>query len=325
MKKALLLISLIGLIACNSPQKKSIFEPLTLDELKVLIKKDTIFEYGYKQILYIRDTVLKTEIDRVKWADLTYGRINKYLKFAADTSYFKPFEEQFKKDWKKKYGHYLTKVDSVSDYWKKFKVDNSLNNYVKIELVEIHKKYYEYIGGIENINLGFRLTPLKGPIEQLRFGYRIEAKIDEKPEISGFPSLLSKLDYFWCRKSDPFSRPTIAYWEVDYKNENILEYRDLQTFNRDYNIIIEVDQIRKDGKNLSNDDLNIPKSVEYYWENDDFVFLKELYIKDIVKEVLGKEYLPEYEYVNQKTDSILKKKDELCFNFLKIPIDELMK
>ncbi len=325
MKNVLIIISLIGLIGCNSPQKKSIFEPLTLDELKTFIKKDTIFEYGYKRIQYIRDTVLKTDIDRVKWADLTYGRINKYLKFAVDSTYFKPLEKQFKSDWNEKFGQYLPKVDSISDYWKKYKTENSLNNYVKIELVEIHKKNYEYIGGIENIDLGFRLTPLKGPIEQLRFGYKIEAKIDETSEQSEFAGLLSRLDYSWCKKSDPFSRPTVSYWEVNYKNEKLLEYRDLPTIKRDYNILIEVDEIRKDGKNLSTDDLKIPKSVEYYWENQNFEFLKELYIKDIVLEFLNKNYKTEFEYVNQKTDSILKKKDDLCFNFFRIPTDELTK
>jgi hypothetical protein len=166
---------------------------------------------------------------------------------------------------------------------------------------------------------------LKGPIQQIRFGFRIEAKIDEVKEGTDFLSSLSVFDYSWCKMVSPFSKPTVGYWEANYKNEKLFEYMDLKSFHRDYNLDTQVDEIRKDGRNMRVDDLNIPKSVKDYWKNQDFIFFKELYIKDIVKEVLDKEYLPEYEYVNQKTDSILKMKDELCFNFLRIPIDELMK
>ncbi len=323
MKKYLLIIFAAGLMSCGSPQKKSIFEPLTFDELQSVVKKDSVIADGYKVMQYIRDSLLRTDIDKVKWADLSYGRMAKYLKFESDSEYFKPLIQKYADDWQKIYGPLALKVDSVSDYWKKYKTENSLDNYVKIELVEIKKNYYEYIGGIENIYLGFKLTPLKGNIEQIRFGYRIQAKIYESNEYDEYSKLLSRLNYSWCIKSDPFSKPTVGYWEADYKNEEILESENLQSFIRDYNLFIEVDEIRKDGQNFSSDDLNIPESVESYWEYEKDEFLKQYYIREIVKSILNIEYMTESEYIGQKTDSILKKKDQLCYEFFQLPIKML--
>jgi hypothetical protein len=320
MKKTIFIIILVALIGCNSAQKKSVLEPLTFNELKSFIKKDSLFEYTYKYIKHVRDSVLKSDIDKVKWADITYKRINRFLKFARDTNYFKPFKDKFKVNWNNKFGQYKKQVDSVSDYWGKYKVENSLNNYVKIELVDINKENYEYIGGVKSVNLGFRLTPLKGLIQQIRFGYKIEDKIDEYKVTSYLPSI-SKLDYSYCKKSEPFSVPTISYWETNYTNKDKLEYKDLQAFNRDCNITIEIEEIRKDGKNLSTDDFKIPSQVAQYWDNEKYKYLKEIYIEKIVKDILHKDYVSEMDYIIQKTDSILKKKDELCFKYIRLASD----
>ena len=72
MKKLTIILIAIAIVSCSNTLKKTVFEPLTLEELKSEIKKDSLFELTYKEIQYVRDSVLKTEIDKVKWADLTY-------------------------------------------------------------------------------------------------------------------------------------------------------------------------------------------------------------------------------------------------------------
>jgi hypothetical protein len=317
MKRIIIILLTATLYSCNSHLDKSIFEPLTVEELKKSIDKDSLFEGTYKNILYIKDSVLTSDIEKAKFADLTYNRVHKLIKFSLDTTYFKPIEERIKKEWQEKYGKFHTKVDSISNYWKKYKNENSLEQYVKVELVQIDKEYYSYSYGIKNVNLGFRLTPLKGQIDQLRFGYKIEAKINEKEQESLYESIYSSLDKSWCLTTTPFSKPTVRYWEANYTNEKILQNKNIETFFRDYNIYIEIDQIRKDGKNMSNDDLKIPESVKNHWRYENQEYIKDLYIKDIVKELLNEEYLPEYEYRFEEINKILKEKDALAFDFLR--------
>lgn len=320
MKKILPLFTAIGLFSCNSHLDKPIFEPLTVTELKESIDNDSLFKNTYEYIVYVRDTILKTDMEKVKFADLTYEQVFDFAKFSSDTVYFKPINERIKKEWNEKYGIYEQKVDSISDYWKKYKEENSLEQYAKVELATIDKEYYSYSGGIRNVNLGFRLTPLKGKIDQIRFGYRIEAKINEKDKEDTYSSIYSSLDKSWCLTTSPFSKPVVRYWEASYSNEKILKSKTLETFNRDYNIYIEVDEIRKDGVNMSNDDLNIPKSVTNHWEYENKEYLEDLYVDNIIEEVLGKEYMSEYDYRNQEIDKILKERYPLVYEFIKAPM-----
>jgi hypothetical protein len=317
MKKVFIILLTVTIYGCNSHLDKKIFEPLTVEEIKKSIDKDSTFQDTYETIQFIKDSVLKSDIEKAKFADLTYNRVKKLIKFSNDTTYFKPIREQLKKEWQDKYGVLHTKVDSISNYWKKYRDENSLEQYVKVELIQIDKEYYSYSYGIKNVNLGFRLTPLKGQVDQLRFGYRIDAKINEKEEDeSSYLSLYSALDKSWCLTTTPFSKPTVRYWEANYTNEKILQSKTIETFFRDYNIQIEIDQLRKDGKNMSNDDLQIPKSVKYHWEYENKEYLKDLYVKDILKDILNIEYIPDYEYISDGISKKLKDKDALAYEFL---------
>lgn len=315
MKRIIPILCLL-IVSCSNPTKKKIFEELTVEELKSAIEKDTLFENTYKLIEFKKDSVLTSELDKVKWTDLTYKRVHDFVKYVSDTTSSKPLREKFKKQWSEKYGIIEQQVDSLSNHWKNYAKENSLDQYVKVELVTLDKEYYSYAGGIRNVNLGFKLTPLKGKIDQMRFGYKIESKLDEDNTESEYSSILSSLDYSWCRMSRPFSKPTTRYWEASYSNEKIIESRSVKTLLRDYNIKIIVDEIRVNGENIDKDDLGIPKSIERYWEYENREYLSDLYMDDVAKELLNKEYLKDYEFINQKFDSIYKEKDKLSFEFL---------
>lgn len=318
MKKIAFILLSVFVYGCSSHLDKKIFEPLKIDELKKTIDKDSTFKETYEMIQHIKDSVLKSDIERSEFADLTYNRVYKLVKFARDTVHFKPIREKLKKEWMEKYGILQQKVDSISNYWKKYRDENSLEQFVKIELVKINKEYYSYIGGIKNVNLGFRLTPLKGQVDQLRFGYRLEAKINEKEDESVYESLYSSLDKSWCLTTTPFSSSLVRYWEASYSNEKILESKTIEELFRDYNLYIEVDEIRKEGKNRSNDDLKIPESVKNHWRYENKEYLKDLYVKDILKDLLNIEYLPEYEYIDEGITKKLKDKDSLAYKFLTV-------
>lgn len=316
----LLLVAFLA-FGCNDSLDRSIFKPLSVEELSTAIKKDSVFEKTYKFIQQIKDTVLKTDLEKAKWSDMTYARIHRFLKYLDDTTYFKPINNKIEEDWKKTYGQVLSKVDSASKYWKKIKEDNSFEQYVKIELAEISKEYYEYIGGIKNINLGFRMTPLKGKIDQIRFNYLIKAKIYENDKKSGYENVYSILDRSNCILTSPVSSSVVKYWEANYDNQKKLEGHSIESFNRDYNIFIEIQEIRKDGVNFSYDDLGIPESIENHWKYENDEYLSDLYVDNIAKDVLHVKYLPLYEFRSNELEKVYKKKDSLSYTFLTLKKD----
>ena len=304
--KNLFFIIVIGVLfcSCNNYLDKSIYEPLSVQELKKAIEKDSIFQDIYEYIQVMNNSVLTTDLAKVKFVDLTYRRLYKFAKFAMDTTYFNPIEKKAEKEWIENYNHYQLKVDSISDYWKEEK--KSLTQYVDIELVDMRKEYYSYSGDIKNVKLGFRLTPLKGTVETLWFRYQIEKKTDEEDGKSSYRYGNLCLEY------TSFSKPILKYYEVDYTNKKILMDETLETFLTDYSVHIEVDRIRTDGVSKSIDDLNIPQSVQNYWRAPD------LYFDDVVKEFLNKDFLSKYEYKGREVEKILRKKDSLSFEFINL-------
>jgi len=117
-----------------------------------------------------------------------------------------------------------------------------LDKYVKIELANISKEYYDYIGELKEVNLGFRMTPLQGAVQQIRFDYGYKAKIH------GDDNYYEKHRFI---ETDPLNSPRIGYWEVDYSDNDKFAGKNVETYLRDYNVYIEVVEIRKDGKGFS--------------------------------------------------------------------------
>ena len=306
-------------VSCKGPLDKPITEKLSLDHLKTSIKEDTLFESTYRYIQNVKDSILKTDIDKAKWSDLTYQQIQDFVKLSNDTAFLNPLIKKFQNEWQSKYGSYKAKVDSISRYWKQYKTEHSIQQYVDLQLVKIDKEYYSYGGDIRHVNLGFRISPLKGKIDQLRFYYRIEAKLNENNE-NTYGSILDRLGRKACITTTPFSKPVIRYWEVRYSDEKLLKNKTLESFLRDYNIYIEIDEIRKDGINMSDDDLGIPQAVEFHWkyENDDQESLRDLFVGQVVKDILNQEYMGPAEYSLYGIRKSLKAKDSLCYEFMRL-------
>jgi len=309
MKNLCLLFFVVAfaLSSCSKISDKPISEKLSTEELSKAIKSDTLFANFYESIRKEVDDM--SDIKKATYNDITYRRLFKYVKFLRDTTYWNPLSEKWEKEWESEYGVYLPKADSVLNYWKKYLEENSLDKYVKIELARIDKRYYDYIGGLKEVNLGFRLTPLQGTVEQIRFSYGYKAKIH------GDNGIYEKHK---CIETDPLSSARIGYWEVGYSDRDKFAGKDVETFLRDYYLYIEVTQIRKDGVNISTDDFAIPKEVSKSLEYErEYPTLFEYSKNDIIKELIRKDYLGKWEYQGKKADEVKEKKDKLCFDFLK--------
>lgn len=309
MKKVYFFIVIIAfaLYSCNNISNKSVSEKLNAEELSKAVKSDTSFSSFYENLRKAVDDM--DDIKKEKFRDVTYRRLFNYYKFLEDTAYWKPLYDNWNKEWQKNYSIYLPKADSILNYWTKYLEDKSLNNYVKIELAQIDKEYYEYIGDLKKVNLGFKLTPIQGPVEQIRFNYGFKAKIN------GDGKYYEKHN---CISTTPFSLPTIRYWEVQYSDRDNFSGYNVETFLRDYNLYIQITNIRKDGVNLSIDDFAVPPEVsECFEDQKDYPSLFEFDKDKLIKDLISNNYIGKWDYESKKAIEIKENKDQLCFDLLK--------
>lgn len=305
-KKLLLFFGFtIILTSCSSIPEKPVFEKLSTEELAAVIKIDTSFTKFYGTLRKEVDEM--DDIKKAKYNDVTYRRLFDYITFLKDTVYWNPLREKWDNEWQRDYGKYSSKADSTLNYWNKYISENSLNKYVKIELAQIDKDYYEYVGDLRDVSLGFILIPLQGPIEQITFNYGYMAKING--------------DRYYekhnCISTAPFSSPTIRFWEVGYSDKEKFSGKNVTTFLRDYNLHIEITSIRKNGLNISANDLNVPSEIADYFnygEND--TLMQDYYQDKIIKSIISKSYIGKLEYHLKKVDEIKEEEDKLCFDFL---------
>lgn len=287
MRNVLLILCVVFFVSCSNGLNKPIIETLTVEELKANIKKDTTFTDFYKDVQELRAWVLESDVNQAKWGNITYEDLIDYRNKLNDTIYIKDITQKLEEEYKQLYPNYTSQVDSIMSYWKKYKEDNRLENYVTIEFAELWKEYYSYSGEVRDINVGFKITPLKGKIEQLVFKYDIKSKISNTKKIG-------ILDGQRCLASSPISSPKILYWEAGYSQEKILKDRTDSEIKRDYDFLIEIVEVRIDGVNLSEKDDLIPKSVNMALKycSDGYNY----YTDDIIKELINSEYKSFYDY-----------------------------
>ncbi|MDR1700741.1 MAG: hypothetical protein LBR68_06075 [Lachnoclostridium sp.] len=273
-------------------------ETLTVDELKSQIRRDSTFTEFYKQIQDIRQWLISDEISQARWGDITYKDIRKYNNHWADSTNRSDFYNRVEAEWASKYPDYSNRLDSVITYWRKYREENSVNSYVTVEFDRLDKEYYSYGGDVRSVNVGFKITPLKGTVQQLIFTYEVKAKIHS--DDTGF-NIYDRLNRNRCRASSPISSSRTLYWEADYSNEKQFKYATTEEIKRDYDFKIEVQEVRIDGRNLNDDNLPIPKSVDMYLKYGD------LYDDDVIREVIDPNYTTLWNYVDMKFKEELNK------------------
>lgn len=105
MKKILFAFSTILACSCGNYLDKSIFEPLSLEELNQAIKKDSSFATLYKHIQNINKNGLKSDVEKAQYIDLTYKRVHEIWE-----QKYGPLFNKYLNDWKNIYNSYLHKL-----------------------------------------------------------------------------------------------------------------------------------------------------------------------------------------------------------------------
>ena len=300
MRKLLLIIVLASfLYGCNKISNKSILIPLEQKELSNAIKQNDKFTDYYSKIRKV--VQMMGDVDKAKYGDITYRKFFEFIRFQNDTTFWNPLYEKWEQEHAKIYTLYPSKLDSVIEYWTNYYKENSLDSYVKIELVEIKaiydKRHYDWV---DDVILSFKLTPIKGSIEMIKFNYCFRNKTDYK-DLKGY-----------CEIINPFDRDYIVYKKVQYRDDGkeIYAKYNAETFLKAYDCFFEVESIVKDGVFIKKDDIKIPQSMKKRidWMKK-FDYMEGLYDDDIIKELIDRKYITESEYKSNKQDSIIKKKN----------------
>jgi len=315
MKNLLYLVIIAALLSsCNSPLDKPIVEPLTVDELRSVSKKDTSFIEFYEEIQNFRQSFFIEDINQVKYGDISYKQLQKYIEYRTDTTFTKPIIEKSTAEWNDKFGNYKYQLDSLENYWQKYLDENSLLSYVNIQFDHINKERYSYNNDVKNVNLALKLTPLKGMIQQISFTYKIKSKLRSDESESIYSSILDD-NRGSCILTSPFSKSVVRYWEVNYTLEKKLKHMSTAEFKRDYDITFEVSKIRVNNKNITEDDLLVPSVME------DYLRYPTLYADDVIKYFFNPNYVSEWQYIGKAIENELRVKDEKCYNFNKAVSD----
>lgn len=279
MKLKFILLVAISLLfcSCNKIPKQSVFEALDSKQLASITTKDSLFIPFYEFIQ--EGTEDFNEIEKTRYNDITYRKLYSMVEYAQDSTKMNPLREQWGNEWEDKFGRYESKADSVIQYWQQYLKDNSLDRFVKIEFSAIDKDYYTYHYEVKDVDFAFKLTPLQGEIEQLRFNYRYTAKLND----------IRYAEKHTCLSTSPFSKSVVRYWEAEYEDEKLLKNMTSTDFIRDYNIVFDITEVRKDGVNYSVDDLNIPESIADLFDMDSVQSpaLYQLYKDEVQSDIIG--------------------------------------
>ena len=140
------LSAIIILSSCSSNGlRKSILEPLSVEELKSNIKRDTTFENFYSSVQDLREWLKGKDILQAKYGEISYKQLKKFSARANDTTYFNKKSVEWRKDYAKLYPSYDRELDSIITYWKEYKERYSMDSLVNIEFDNLWKEYYSYL------------------------------------------------------------------------------------------------------------------------------------------------------------------------------------
>ena len=312
MKKWLFLFVVL-FASCNNYLDKSVFEPLSLNELNKEIKKDSMFSFIYQAIQKVYENVLKSDVDKAKYADLTYARMLDTYNYRLDSNELK----KVKKEWFSNYGSIRENfnIDSISNYWLEYQRSNPLDKYVKIEFIGFDKNESSHTSRKLYLYSKFKITPLKGNIDKINCVLDFSNKKSNKKNVF----------FFWLKRDLLYKRlmpTTISVLSealiINGSDDKIdIDYDDFNIDN------IRIKSICQNGESIEFKDT--PFDIERYWEYKeiDKIDLMNHAIDEIIFKT-NSSYIREYSYIQNRVKDMRMKNDPLACEYLSL-IDKLEK
>ena len=320
--------SVLFFASCSSPLDKPIIEELSIDELAKVIESDSTFSDIYDAIENIREPLLSSATQQVRWKNLTYSDLVDYESTALDSALYESVEKLADEKWRHEYFDVAKSVLDTVRGWKSSAVEfldkKTPQSLVKVEPYRINTESYGYGIGVKNVDIKFKLTPLVDGIEQFSFYYDVYPKYMKKDSViaaerrtkvmegsTWYPSLTLDNGCLYSK-----ALPDVGYgtWEAPYDLEKRLSYETVKSLSESYDIVIYVDDVMIDG-NVIDYRWSMPYAVgrliEYFGDTipiepeiDDITFLVNA--SSIAESVLNTEYESKWSIVSQVRDSILK-------------------
>lgn len=137
------LVLLLAVCSCGNKDvlNTSIIEPLAPEVLKAQIDKDPQFEVFYEDVLKARTWIMETEVKRAKYGFITYRRLIDFARIKSDAKFNEDIYEKEHKYYTEHFPDYTPQVDSVMQYWNNYRNENTLNSFIKLEIVDIDASF----------------------------------------------------------------------------------------------------------------------------------------------------------------------------------------
>lgn len=210
-------LTFMVILCLSCYQSKSVTQELSLKQIERLVKQDTLWENVISMVEENIEVVSDDRVLQAKYKDLTYERLYNFYgrvydsiwlndviegTFDARTIYVDSLREK-----------YQMQVETDFNQYKELQHETSPHGFFAIDYEGIQNNYYEYIDGVENVYIRFRITPLRGPIQGGSFKFHISSKVTG-----------SEIGEMSCRFSSYTVKPTTYSWEIGYDLEQELEY-----------------------------------------------------------------------------------------------------
>jgi hypothetical protein len=331
MKTLLPFIACALLVAsCSSALDKPIIEELSIEELAKVIERDSSFSVIYDVVENIREPLLSSAIQKVKWKGFTYADLVEYQATAQDSVLFATAEKLADKKWRNEYLDVAKSVLDTVRGWKSSAIEfldhGTPQSLVKVEPYDINTESYGSGIGVKSVDIKFKCTPLVDGVEQFSFYYDVypkymkrdsviaaERRAEVMKGVTWYPSLTLDNGCFYSK-----ALPRVAYgrFEAPYDLEKRLSYQTVKSLSESYDVVIYVDDVMIDG-NVIDHRWSMPYAVgrliEHFEDTvpsepnaDDFIFSTNA--SSIAESVFSREYKDNWAIRAQIWDSILQSK-----------------
>lgn len=339
--RTILFVIVCGLFitSCSSPLDKSVTEELSIEELAKVIENDSAFSGIYDLVEDIREPMLGSATQQVKWKDFSYADLVEYESALQDSVLYQTAEELANEKWDRDYYDVAKSVLDTVRGWKsnaiEFLDNRSPQSLVKVEPYSIKTESYGYGIGVKNVDIKFKLTPLVDGIEQFSFYYDVYSKFLKKDSVIAaerrakvmqgspwYPSLT--LDN-GCLYSKPLPRVGYGTWKVPYDLEKRLSYETVKSLSKSYDIVIYIDDVMVDGKVIDNQwsmPFAVGRLIEHFGDTipnvpDPSIDVRfSMNAADIAESVFDRDYKAHWMLQTQMKDSILKSNFPEAHEFL---------
>tara|TARA_B100000795_G_scaffold255074_1_gene226455 strand:- start:26 stop:697 length:672 start_codon:yes stop_codon:yes gene_type:complete len=192
---------------------------------------------------------------------------------------------EWEKEWSNKYLSTLLKVDSIKVHYENV-VQKEFYEAADIKINRIRTDYYRSIGGVKQVVLYVKVTPLNGAIDQIEFTINPIKKI-KQDDYEKFPDIYDR-NKMRITENIFSDKPKTNGWIAKYNMENELAGMTVSEFNKIYNSNISIERVSKDDENLTRE--NLMPSVIFNDESNEA----------IAKDLLDLNFIPLLDYIEDK-------------------------